>query len=102
HTTRQRIAHRCEPPTEPPRSAEAREHVPEEHAEDRGPDEPRLDDQRDVERMRPPVRLPGRELVVDGERVQPEPEQRMRVEDLRDEVVDGEVRALGTATRLDA
>ena len=66
------------------------------------PDQPGLDDERDPERVRAPVRLAGDELVVDGEVVQPEAEQRMRVDDLRDEVVDREVRRARGATRLDA
>ena len=78
------------------------EQIAQEHHEDEEADEPRLDDQRDVERVRPPVRLPGDELVVDGEVVQPEPEQRVRVEDLRDEVVDREVRRRRRAAGLDA
>ena len=64
-----------------------------EKATPRGPDEAGLHDQRDVERVRAPVRLAGNELVVDGEGVETSPEQRVRVEDLRDEVVDEEVRA---------
>ena len=69
-------------------------------AEERRPDEPRLDEQRDVERVRPPVRPAGDELVVDREVVQPEPEQRMEREHVRDEAVDVEVRRARRAARL--
>src|SRR5438445_5843652 len=40
--------------------------------------------------------------VVDREVVQPEAEERVRVHDLRDEVVDGEMRRAGAAAGLDA
>ena len=50
--------------------------------------------------MRSPVRLARDELVVDGERVQPEPEERIGVEHMWNEAVDLEVRVLGAATRL--
>ena len=56
---------------------QAAEQVPEEDDEDDRPDEAGLDEQRDVERVRPPVRLPGDGLVVDREVVEAEPEQRV-------------------------
>ena len=52
--------------------------------------------------MRPPVRLPGDELVVDREIVQAEPEQGVRVQHLRDEVVDRKVGRARSAPGLDA
>ena len=64
---------------------EAHEQPDQEQPERRGADQAGLGDQRDVEAVRPPVRAAGLELVVDRERVQPEPEQRMLVEHGRDE-----------------
>ena len=55
--------------------------------------------ERDVERVRAPVRLARDLLVVDGEVVQAEAEQRLRGEDVRDEVVDAEVRLRRVAAR---
>src|SRR5581483_4404335 len=67
---------------------QAAEQVPEEHEED---DAAGLDQERDVERVRPPVRLAGDELVVDGEVVEAEAEQRVAGEHVGDEVVDAEM-----------
>src|SRR5207247_4035846 len=81
-------------------SAQAAEHVPEEDSEQGRADEPGLNQQRDVERVGPPVRLAGDELVVDREVVEAEPEERMHVEHLWDEVVDLEVRGRRTPAAL--
>ena len=48
------------------------------------------------------VRLPRHELVVDGEVVVTEAEQRVHVQDLADEVVDGEVGARRPPVRREA
>ena len=63
-----------------------------ERREDQGADEPRLDEERNVERVGPEVRPAGDELVVHGEVVQAQPEQRVRGEHVGDEVVDDEMR----------
>ena len=52
--------------------------------------------------MRPPACPPGHELEVDREGVEPEPEQRVRVERLRDEVVHLEVERGRRVARLQA
>ncbi len=86
-----------------PCRAGAPEEVDEERREDERPDEPGLHERGDVEGVRPEVRLPGLELVVDGERVEAEAEERVLREHVRDEVVDEEVRrgppALGRQSR---
>ena len=53
--------------------AEAAEDPDEEDPEQQPSRRGRLDDQGDVERVRPPVRLAGHELVVDGEMFSPSP-----------------------------
>ena len=44
----------------------------------------------------------GDELVVDGEVVEAEPEERVRVQDVRDEAVDAEMRRRGRVTHVRA
>ena len=100
HPRCQRIARGGERPTEGTRGSEAAEDPEEEGGEERRADEAGLDDQRHVVAVRAPVRLAGHELVVDGERVEPEPEERVGVQHVRDEVVDLEVRVLRAAARL--
>src|SRR6266498_1109733 len=64
-----------EPRLELARLAQASEEPPEEEREERSAHEARLDEERDVERVRAPVRLTGYELVVHREVVQAEAEQ---------------------------
>src|SRR3954464_2530945 len=78
------------------------EYVAEERHEQQRSDQTAFDEQRDVVRVRPPVRLAGDELVVDGEVVVAETEERMQVQHVRDERVDAEVRRRSTTARLDA
>ena len=89
---RERVADRRERATDVPRRSGPAEEVDEERREHERPDEPRLDERGDVERVRPEVRLPRLELVVHGERVEAEPEERVLREHVGDEVVDEEVR----------
>ena len=98
----ERVAGGRERPTHAPRQARPPEQVDEERGEDERPDEPVLDERGDVERVRAEVRLPGLELVVDGERVQPEPEERVLREHVGDERVDDEVRVGAAALRRES
>ena len=101
----ERVACGGERAADPPRQRGTPEEVDEERGEEQRPDEAVLDERRDVERVRPEVRLPGLELVVDRERVQPEPEERVLREHVGDERVDDEVRVgaapLGRETRAE-
>src|SRR5439155_1033090 len=99
---RDRSPHRRESPPDPARRAEAAEQVDEEQREEQRPDEAGLDDGCHVVRVRPPACPPGHELEVDRERVQPEPEQRVRVQRLGDEVVYLEVKRGRRVARLQA
>ena len=64
--------------------------------------DPRLDERRNVERVRAEVGPAGDELVVDGEVVQPEAEDRVRRQHVRNEPVDLEVRRSGGGARVRA
>ncbi|TMJ95399.1 MAG: DUF2029 domain-containing protein [Actinobacteria bacterium] len=102
HARRGGLAERSQRASDRARSAQSCEQVAQEDEERDRPDHAGLHDQRDVERMRAPVRLAGDELVVDREGVEPESEQRMRVQYLRNEVVDGKVRTLRPSAGVQA
>src|SRR5215210_5071190 len=89
---RQRIAHRRQRLPEPVPGPQPPEEPPDEGREDHSPDDPGFDHERGVEGMRTPVRQSGDRLVVDGERIQPEPEEGVAVERGPDELVDLKVR----------
>jgi len=91
------IADPVEQAPKPPRCLEPHEDVAQEDDPEDQAQQARLDDNGDPVRVRAVVRLPRHELVVHGEVVFAEPEERVEMQDLADEVVYGEVRARRTA-----